>query len=167
VASDAEHLGGIVHRLLVIESLAGENIQAQIVALREGVNADMAFRNEDKPGEAPIIRHFAVIFEGIRGHDLGHVDHIRAGVQELVNGVQIRQPLITAFITIQGQMQSKANRRLFQISLLLAPEDKGVTGTCPAGKPCAVASAAPECSHSGKIRSWAPATGSESTRKEA
>jgi hypothetical protein len=62
-----------------------------------------------------------VILEDVRGHDLGHVDHIRAGVQELVNGVQIRQPLITASITIQGQMQSKANRRLFQIVILLAP----------------------------------------------
>ena len=59
VARNAEALGGIVHRLLVIESLAGKNIQAQIVALREGVNADMTFRNQDKPGETPIIRHFA------------------------------------------------------------------------------------------------------------
>ena len=120
-AIDAEHLGGIVHRLLVIEVLAGKNVDAEVAALREGVNADMTFRNQDKPGNSPVIRHFAVILEDIRRHDLGHVDHVRAGVQELVNGVQIRQPLITASVPVQGQMQSKANRRLFQIVVLLAP----------------------------------------------
>ena len=59
VAFDAEQFGDIIHRLLVIEFLAGKNIQAEVAALRKGVNADMTFSNEDKPGNAPIIRHFA------------------------------------------------------------------------------------------------------------
>ena len=114
MAGDAEQFGDIGHRLIVVEVFAGKDIQAEVAPLGEGVNADVAFGDEHEAGYPPIFRHLAVILEDVRGHDLGHVDQVRAVIQEFIYEVQVRQLLITASIAIQSQMQSEARHRFFQ-----------------------------------------------------
>ena len=78
MAGDPEKLGGIGHRLIVVEFLAGKDVQAEVAPVGEGVNADVTFSDEHKARKPPVLRHFAVILEDIRRHDLGHMDQVRA-----------------------------------------------------------------------------------------
>jgi hypothetical protein len=104
----------------VIKALAGKDIKAEVAPLRKGVYADVRLSDEYEPGEAPILRHLAAILENVRRHDFGHLDQVRAGVQELIDGVQVGQALIAAAVAIQSQVLPKAGHCSFQISVLLA-----------------------------------------------
>jgi hypothetical protein len=100
MAGNAKKFGNIGHGLFVVECLAGKYVEAEVTPVGEGVNADMAFGNDDKSGNTPIFRNLAVILKDMRLHNLGHVDHIRTVIQELVDEVQVRQLIITTSIAI-------------------------------------------------------------------
>ena len=63
-------------RLLVVKGLAGENVNVHVVPPGEGVNADVAFGDDDETGNAAVIGVGAVVFQHFR---LGYPGHAKIG----------------------------------------------------------------------------------------
>ena len=80
--TQAEQGAGVGESLLVVERLAGENVDVDVVPMREGVDADVAFGDDDEAGDAAVVGTRTVVFQDLGFGDFGHAEIVRILVQE-------------------------------------------------------------------------------------
>ena len=74
-----------------IKILAGKNVNEGMAFLRKGVDGNVRFDYQDYPRDPRILRLIPLIFENVRGHNLGQADLGREIIQRVEQEVNICQ----------------------------------------------------------------------------
>ena len=90
--------------LLGVKLFTGEDIDIDVGTLGEGVDADMALRDEDKTGNTPILGFGADVFGNLWGRDLCHPNLRGISIEELVDEVYVLHFLGIATVAIDDQV---------------------------------------------------------------
>src|SRR3990172_12507462 len=67
------------------EAFAGEDVDPDVAAVREGVDCDVALGDEDEAGDAPVLGLGADVAVHEGGRDLRHADLARVGLEKRAN----------------------------------------------------------------------------------
>ena len=103
---EAEEGAGVGDGLLVVEGLAGEDVDVHIVPGREGVDADVAFGDDDEAGDAVVLGVGAVVFQDLGGGDFGHAQAGWVFVQEGPQAGGVPHHGVVAAETVDNQVHS-------------------------------------------------------------
>ena len=92
----------------MIEGLAREDVDVNVVALREGVDADVALGDDHEAGDAVVGGFGAVVFEDFRFGDPGHSQGGRVFVEEGSQAVGVPHHGVVAAETVDDQVHPAA-----------------------------------------------------------
>ena len=90
-ARERERIHDLVDRRDLVEALAGEDVHPDLAVLREGVDGDVALRDEDEARDSPVFRLHPRVLKDVRHRYLRHPDFVRVAVEKVADQLKIAE----------------------------------------------------------------------------